>query len=196
MRKRMGLLVLTFALLCPQTVVKAVEKNHSQTIEKYVDFFLDEVKGTNSEESVVDLKDSLETLLEKLKPEDARKIIKFIKEKIDNGAWESEKGITDAIAEGEKKFNVTLTKDQKDKIILVITKIKELGISPEYFVEQMEKIYQKYGDEIKESIGKETDKVMEKTQKKVKQEVNKAVTDYFSDMVYNVKSFVKGIFRK
>ena len=46
-----------------------------------------------------------------------------------------------AVSEGEKEFDVTLTKEQKDKIISVINKIRRLGISPEYLLEQIEEMY-------------------------------------------------------
>lgn len=195
MKKRIGLLVLTFVLLTSGISAKAAEKNNIQTIGKYFNFVLDEVKGTGDEESISSLKDSLEQLLENLKPEDANKIFQFLREKIDEGKWNSEKGIQEVISEGEKKFNVTLTKEQKDTILSAVSAIKNLGISPEYLVGQMEEIYQKYGEELKNGIENEKQKVVEKAQNKIKQEINKTVTNYFSDMVKNVKSFVMGIFR-
>ena len=42
-----------------------------------------------------------------------QKIINFIGEKIEEGKWESEKGVEEAIAEGEKEFGATLTEEQK-----------------------------------------------------------------------------------
>lgn len=196
MKKRIGLLVLTFVLLFSGMDVKAVEKENLQTIGKYVDFVLDEVKGTGNEESVTSLKNSLEQLLGDLKPEDAKKIFQFLKEKIDEGKWDSDKGIKEAISEGEKRFKVTLTKEQEAAVLSVISNMKKLGISPEYFVEQMEGIYQKYSDELKKSVESKKDKVIKEAQNKIKEEVNKTVTNYFSDMMNNVKSFVKGIFKR
>lgn len=196
MKKRIGLLVLTFVLLFSGISTKAVEKDNTYTIGKYVDFVLDEVKGTQDEESLSSLKDSLEQLLKNIKPEDTKKIFQFLKEKIEEGKWESETGIKEAISEGEKKFKVSLTEEQEQTILSVVSNMKKLGISPDYFVEQMEKIYQKYGEELRKAVEQEKNKAIEKAQNKIKEEVNKTVTNYFSDMVHNVTSFVKGFFRK
>lgn len=196
MKKRVSLLLLTMLLFLSGINVQAVEKKNTNMVNKYVTFFLNEVKGTKNEESVLSLKNSLEQFIKNVKPEEAKKILNFISEKIDEGKWESEEGIKEIIAEGEKEFDVTLTKEQKDKIISVIKKIKKLGISPESLLEQIEELYEKYGGELKEEIREEKDKIIEETQNKIKEEVNKSVSNYFSDMVNNVKSFFKGIFRK
>jgi len=196
MRKRISLVVLTLTLFLSGLNVHAVEKENKQMMNKYVNFFLDEIKGTKSEESILSLKESLEELLKNIRPEDAKKTIDFIDDKIEEGKWNSEKGIKEAIEDAEKEFNVTFTKEQKEKILSVVAKIKKLGIAPEYIMEQAEEIYEKYGEELKEGIEKEKEKVIEETQKKIKEEVNKSISDYFSDMVNSVKSFFKGIFRK
>lgn len=196
MRKRISLLVLILTLFLSGLNVHAVEKDNKRMMNKYVNFFLDEIKGTKSEESILSLKESLEELLKNVKPEDTKKIIDFIDDKIEEGKWDSEKGIKEAIEEAEEEFNVTFTKEQKEKILSVVAKIKKLGVAPEYIMEQAEEIYEKYGEELKEGIEKEKDKVIKETQNKIKEEVNKSVSNYFSDMVSNVKSFFKGIFRK
>ena len=102
MRKRISLLVLTLTLFLSGLNVQAVEKGNKQMINKYVDFFLDEIKGTKSEESISSLKESLDQLLKDVKPEDTKKIIDFIEDKIEEGKWDSEKGIKEAIEEAEK----------------------------------------------------------------------------------------------
>ena len=196
MKKRVGLLLFTLTLFLSGINVQAAEKKDVNTVSKYVNFFLNEVKGTKNEESVSSLKDSMEQFIKNEKPEDVKKILDFISEKIDEGKWKSTDGIKEIIAEGEKEFDVTLTKEQKDKIISVINKIKKLGISPEYLLEQIEELYEKYGEKLTEEIEQEKDKIIEETQSKIKEEVNKSVSNYFSDMVNNVKSFFKGIFNK
>ena len=135
-------------------------------------------------------------MVEDVNPEDAKKIINFIGEKIEEGKWESEKGVEEAIAEGEKEFGATLTEEQKNMILSVVSKIKKLGIKPEYIVEQAEEIYEKYGEDLKNEISEKGKEIAEETQNKIKEEVNRSLTDYFSDMVSNVKSFFAGIFSK
>ena len=196
MKKRIGLFLLSMMLVLPGIHVQATEKKNDNTVEKYANFILNEIKGTKNEESILSLKDSLEQFIKNVNPEEAKKILNFISEKIEEGKWESESGIKEIINEGEEKFDVTLTKKQKDAIISVINKIKKLEISPEYLLSQIEELYEKYGEEIKEEVEKEKNKVIEETKDKVKEEVNKSVSNYFSDMISNVKSFFKGIFRK
>ncbi len=196
MKKRIGLLALTLGLTLSGINVQAAGKDNTQTINKYVNLFLDEVKGVQSNESISSLKESLNELVKNVKPEDAKKIINFINEKIDEGKWDTDEGIKEAIAEGEKEFNVDLTKDQEEMILSVIAKIKKLGIAPEYILEQAENIYEKYGEELKEDISESSKEIVEETQNKIKEEIDKSITDYFSDMVNSVKSFFKGIFSK
>lgn len=196
MKKRISLLVLSLTLCLSGMNVQAAEKNNTQTLGNYFNLFLDEVKGNQSKESVSSLKESIDQLIEDVNPEDAKKILDFIEKKIKEGKWESEKGIEEAIAEGEKEFDVTLTKEQKDMILSVIAKIKKLGIKPEFVVEQADKIYEKYGEEIKNEVSEKGKEMVKETQNKIKEEVSRSLADYFSDMVSNVKSFFKGIFSK
>ena len=196
MKKRISLLVFTLTLCLSVINVQAAEKNDTQTISKYFTLFLDEIKGVKSDESISSLKDSVNQLIEDVNPEDAKKILNFIGEKIEEGKWETEDGIEEAIAEGEKEFGATLTEEQKDLILSVVSKIKKLGIKPEYVIEQAEEIYEKYGEELKNEVSEKGKEIAEETQNKIKEEVNKSLTDYFSDMVKNVKSFFIGIFNK
>ena len=196
MKKRISLLVLSLTLCLSGINVQAAEKNNTQTLGSYFNLFLDEVKGKQSKESVSSLKESIDQLIEDVNPEDAKKILDFIEKKMKEGKWESEEGIKEAIAEGEKEFGVTLTEEQKDMILSVIAKIKKLGIKPEFVVEQADKIYEKYGEEIKNEVSEKGKEMVKETQNKIKEEVNKSLTDYFSDMVSSVKSFFRGIFSK
>ena len=99
------------------------------------------VHAAEKKDTISSLKDSVEQLIKNEKPEDVKKVFDFISEKIDEGKWKSTAGIKEIIAEGEKEFDVTLTKGQEDKIISVINKIRKLGISPEYLLEQIEELY-------------------------------------------------------
>ena len=149
MKKIAALFVLILTLSLSGMIVHAAEKDHMQVVSTYVNLFLNEVKGTKGEENFSDLKDSLEQIIKNVNPEDAKKIIDFANKKIKEGTWESDEAIKKAIAEGEKEFNVTLTKEQKELILTLIKKIKKLEISPEYFLQQLEEIYNKYGEDLK-----------------------------------------------
>ena len=195
MKRRIGILVLTLGLMVSGIQVQAASKN-TQVINKYFSLFWDEVRGVKSEESLASLTGTMEELIQNIKPEDAKKIFNFINEKLEEGKWDSENGIKEAIAEGEKEFDVTLTKEQKDMILSAVSKIKKLGITPEYIMEQAEKIYEKYGADLKDEISENSQQIVEETQSKIKEEIDKSVKDYFSDMVSSVKTFFRGIFSK
>lgn len=196
MKKRIGILVLTLGLMISGVNVKAAEQGNVQEFNKYFDEFFNEVKALQSGESISSLKETVEELIQNVKPEDAKRIINFINEKIDEGKWESEKGIEEAIAEGEKEFGVTLTKEQKDMILSVAAGIKKLGISPDYVMDQATEIYEKYSEELQQEISQNSQEIIEETQDKIKEEIDKSVKDYFSDMVSSVKSFFKDILSK
>lgn len=196
MKKRISLLVLVLTLCLSGMNVQAAEKNKIPVISKYFSLFLEEVKGVQSEDSFGELKDSVSELVKTIKPEDAKKILQFVEKKIEDGNWETEQGIKEAIAEGEKEFGVTLTMEQKELILSVIEKIKGLEIDPKYLVKQAEKIYEKCSEDIKEGVSEKGKEIMDETQNKIKEEVNKSLTVYFSDMFKSVKTFFKGLFSK
>lgn len=200
MKKRIGLLILTLTLLVSGITVEAREIKDDLTVDKYINFFLDEVMGTKNGEAISALRDTLEEMVENVSLEDVRKILDFISENVSEEKLKSLEGIKEIIAEYEKEFDVTLTKEQINKILSLVKKIEKSGISVEYLLKQAEEIYEKYGDELTEDMENGTDKVMKEAQSKIKEEVkkevSKSVSNYFSDMVNNVKSFFKGIFKK
>ena len=196
MKKRIGILVLMLCLMLPQITVNAEEKDMAKGLTGYVNMILAKTKGTSGEESMSSLKESLEEVIQNIKPEDAQKILDFASEKIQDGSLETKQGIENAIKEGEQKFGVTLTKEQKDLIFSVIEKVKKLGIDPQFIVDQAEEIYKKYSKEIKDEVNQKKQELVEEVQEKVKEEITRSLTDYVSDMVNNVKSFIKGMFKK
>lgn len=196
MKKRIGILAFTLVFMLSGINVQAAGQSETLSFSQCFDFVFNEVKGIRDEESFSSLKESVNELIKNLKPDEVKNILKFIEKKIEDGNWETEQGIQDAITEGEKEFGVTLTKKQKDLIISVITKIKNLKIDPKYIVNQVENIYEKYSEEIKEDVSEKGKELMEETRNKIKEEVNKSLTDYFSNMFQSVKTFIRGIFRR
>ena len=196
MKKRLSILMLAICLLFSQITVNAQEKEVSKGLSGYVNLLLAKTKSGNDNKSLSSLKDSLEDAIQNIKPEDAQKILDFVSEKIQDGSWETKQGIESAIKEAEKQFDVTLTKEQKDLVFSVAQKVKNLGIDPQFLVDQAEEIYKKYSNEIKDEVSKKGQKIAEEVQEKVKEEISRSLTDYVSDMVKNVKSFFRGIFKK
>lgn len=196
MKKRLSILMLAICLLFSQITVNAQEKEVSKGLSGYVNLLLAKTKSGNDDKSLSSLKDSLEDAIQNIKPEDAQKILDFVSEKIQDGSWETKQGIESAIKEAEKQFDVTLTKEQKDLVFSVAQKVKNLGIDPQFLVDQAEEIYKKYSNEIKDEVSKKGQKIAGEVQEKVKEEISRSLTDYVSDMVKNVKSFFRGIFKK
>ena len=196
MKKRLGILVLLLCLVFPQITVNAEEKDITKGLTGYVNMLLAKTKGGNGDETVSSLKDSLEEVIQNIKPEDAQKILDFVSEKIQDGSWETNQGIESAIKDGEKEFGITLTKEQKELVFSIVEKVKKLGIDPQFLVDQAEEIYKKYSDEIKNEVNQKKQEIVEEVQEKVKEEISRSLTDYVSDMVKNVTSFFKGIFKR
>ncbi len=196
MKKRLSILMLALCLLFSQITVNAQEKEAANGLTGYVNLLLAKAKSGNNDKSLSSLKDSLEDAIQNIKPEDAKKILDFVSEKIQDGSWETKEGIESAIKEAEQKFDVTLTKEQKELAFSVAEKVKSLGIDPQFLVDQAEEIYEKYSGEIKDEVSKKGQQIAEEVQEKVKEEISRSLTDYVSDMVKNVKSFFRGIFAK
>ena len=196
MKRRLGILVLLLCLIFPQITVNAEEKDMTKGLTGYVNMLLAKTKSGSGEETMSSLKESLEEVIQNIKPEDAQKILDFVSEKIQDGSWETKQGIENAIKEAEKEFGVTLTKEQKDLIFSVVEKVKKLGIDPQFLVDQAEEIYEKYSKEIKDDVNQKKQEIVNEVQEKVKEEITRSLTDYVSDMVKNVRSFFKGIFKR
>lgn len=131
-------------------------------------------------------------LLKEADDEQIQRLLKFAKDQIEKGNWETEEGIDRAIEEGEKEFGVSLKEKEKEKIKEIIGKIKELKLAPEFILEQAEKIYEKYGKELTEDAAKVGNKIVEDTKEKIQEEVKKSMKNYFSDMVGRVRGFFQG----
>ena len=196
MKKRLGVLVLALCLLFSQITVNAKEQEVSKGLSGYVNLLLSKTKGENNTDSLSSLKDSLEDVIQNIKPEDAQKILDFVSEKIKDGSWETKEGIEKGIKEAEEEFGVTLSKEQKDLVFSVVEKVKKLGIDPQFLVDQAKEIYKKYSKELKDEVNQKGQEIADEVQQKVKEEISRSLTGYVSDVVKNVKSFFKGIFKR
>lgn len=153
--------------------VKAYEQVSGETVsDKVLDTAMDEMITTgeiaNGENS-----------------EEIEELIAFIKAKLAAGELATDQDIAEAIREGEEKFQVTLTDEEKEKILQVMNKIKELGLDPEKLLDQAKDLYNKFGDEL-----------INNTEEIVKQTLKESVTNFFAEFGNTVKNFFTGIFHK
>ena len=112
-----------------------------------------------------------------------KQVIAFIREKLEAGELETDEDISDAIEEGEEKFDVSLTEEEKEEILQVVQKIKDLGLDPEKLLNHVENLYEEVGADL-----------VEEAEETVKKSFVESVTGFFQDMGTRVKGFFVGIF--
>lgn len=115
--------------------------------------------------------------------EEIEELMAYVKAKLAAGELETEEDILEAIQEGETKFGVTLTEEQKQQILAVMEKIDKLGLDPEKLLDQAKDLYEKFGEE-----------VVDKAADAVKKSVTDSIGDFFSEMVDEVVNFFKNLF--
>lgn len=115
--------------------------------------------------------------------EEIEDVVEFIKEKLAAGDLETDEDIEDAIKEGEDKFQVELTEEEKEKILDVMHRITDLGLDPEKLLDRAKEMYTKFGDEL-----------VDNAETTVKETVKNSVVGYFSDFGKRIKEFVVTIF--
>lgn len=115
--------------------------------------------------------------------EEIEELIAFIKAKLAAGELATDQDIQEAIKEGEEKFSVSLTDEEKEKILQVMHKIKELGLDPEKLLDQAKDLYAKYGDEL-----------INNAEEVIKKSFKDSVSNFFSDMGSTVKNFFTNLF--
>ena len=115
--------------------------------------------------------------------EEVEELIAFIKAKLAAGELTTDQDIQEAIKEGEEKFSVSLTDEEKEKILQVMHKIKELGLDPEMLLDQAKDLYNKFGDEL-----------INNAEEVVKQSLKDSVSNFFTDFGNRIKGFIGSIF--
>lgn len=115
--------------------------------------------------------------------EEIEELIAFIKAKLAAGELATDQDIQEAIKEGEEKFSVSLTDEEKEKILQVMHKIKELGLDPEKLLDQAKDLYAKFGDEL-----------INNAEEVIKNSFKESVSNFFTDMGSTVKNFFSNIF--
>ena len=117
--------------------------------------------------------------------EEVEQLVAYIKTKLAAGELETDDDILNAIDEGEGKFHVELTDEEKNKIIDVMHKIKTLGLDPEMLLNQAQDLYKKFGNDI-----------VTNTEEVIKQSVSNSVKTFFVDMNDRVKDFFSKLLTK
>jgi len=117
--------------------------------------------------------------------EEIEELIAFIKAKLAAGDLASDQDIRDAIKEGEEKFGVSLTDEDKEKILQVMHKIEELGLDPEKLLDQAKDLYNKFGDEL-----------INNAEEVIKNSFKESISNFFTDLGSTVKDFFANIFHR
>ncbi len=115
--------------------------------------------------------------------EEIEELVAFIKAKLAAGELATDQDIQEAIKEGEEKFSVSLTDEEKEKILQVMHKIKELGLDPEVLLDQAKDLYAKFGDEL-----------INNAEEVIKNSFKESVSNFFTDMGTTVKNFFTNLF--
>ena len=89
--------------------------------------------------------------LESILTDDQKALLEKMKEKLAAGELENDEDISSAITECEEELQITLTDDQKDQIAALIKQINQLGLDPDAILSKAQELYEKYGDQLKES---------------------------------------------
>lgn len=144
-----------------------------------------ETVSVNQESVITELKGLIDKMdsAEGENAEVIEELIAFIKAKLAAGELESEEDIQEVIEEGEEKFQVTLSEEEKQMILDVMNKIKELGLDPEKLLDQAKGLYSQYGDEL-----------IDNASESIKNSLMDSVKEYFSDFTTTVKDFFTGFF--
>ena len=151
--------------------VKAYEQISGESVsDKVLDAAMDEMITTGE-------------IAEGENNEEIEELIAFIKAKLAAGELTTDQDIQEAIKEGEEKFGVSLTDDEKEKILQVMHMIKELGLDPEKLLDQAKDLYAKFGDEL-----------INNAEEVIKNSFKESVSNFFSDMGSTVKNFFTNLF--
>lgn len=84
--------------------------------------------------------------------EQIEELIAFVKANVAARELETEEDVLAVIAEGEQKFGVTLSENQKQQIVDIMMKINELGLDPQMLIEQAEDLYSQFGTDFFEDL--------------------------------------------
>lgn len=148
-----------------------------------------EKPAVDLEEMLQDVKEQLKDSLEKIDTEKAEEIFDFVKEKVADGSLKTEKGLENAIREGEEKFGMTVDKGTARQVVDIMEKLEKLGFSGEELVQKAKDLYNTYGADF-------ADHANEAVSDAVKDQVKDSVSGFFKNVWTDTKNFFKNVFGK
>lgn len=129
---------------------------------------------------------------EDLTKEQADQIVNYIIEQIATGALSSEEAVKAAIAEGEEKFQITLTEEEKNNIIEVVNTINSWELDTDGLAQKAEELYEKYGAGLLENPEQAIAEAAKDAVKEGSKGFLEGVGDFFAGIGKGVKSFFQG----
>lgn len=126
---------------------------------------------------------------ETLTKEQADQIVNYIIEQVAAGALTSEEAVKQAIAEGEEKFQITLTEGEKDSIIKLVNTVNSWDLDTEGIVKKAEELYKDYGTDLFEKPEQALAEAAKDVAKKGAEGFFEGVGKFFVNVGTEVKSF-------
>lgn len=97
-----------------------------------------------------------------------------------------EDDIRRAISEGEAELGVTLTEQNRDRIITFMTTLDSIEVGASDFIDQAKQMYQKYSEDIVEEANETINEAVEDA-------VENAVQNFFESISQSVQEFFRNL---
>lgn len=127
-----------------------------------------------------------ESLMDKaLTKEQADEIFEFIIQKIADGGLDDEEAVRAAIEEGEEQFQISLTDEEKEKIVQVVEQVNAWGLDTEELAKKAQSLYEEYGTELLEDPKKAAAGAVKNS---ISSSI-KGIGDFFAGIGRGIKNF-------
>lgn len=97
-----------------------------------------------------------------------------------------EDDIRRAISEGEAELGITLTQQNRDRIIMFMTTLDSIEVGTADFIDQAKQMYQKYSEDIVEEANETINEAVEGA-------VESAVQNFFESISQSVQNFFRNL---
>lgn len=130
--------------------------------------------------------------------EDIQALMKWLKEKVDNGELDisDEASVRAAIEAGEEEFGVSFTEKEKDKIVSVLSKLNTIGLSGDKLLGEAEKLFEKYGSGILDQTEEAIQDAVEDANEAIDEAAKEVARDTAKSFLRKMKETVQGFFAK
>lgn len=118
--------------------------------------------------------------------DDVEALIAWLKNKVASKELDigDEESVRETIAEGESIFGISLTEEDKQRIIDLLGKLDTLGLNADYLMEQAQSLYEKYGLSI-----------VENANEAINEAVGGAIKSAVEDFIQSISDAVSGFFK-